>query len=137
MQRISFEISQDTLAALIKTADRETSDVGSLIREAIERDLYRRARKAKKVHPDERSLAPLRALLADDFAFASSWPDLQDRLQAKGYALRGAGGGLILTRLDGTRLAKASDIGYSHTRLMRRFADPFPGPYAQYGGSVR
>ena len=67
-------------------------------------------------------------LLADDPVYARNWAELQNRLRAKGYALRQAGTGLALIRIrDGKKLAKASDLGYSYTRLMRRFQAPFPG----------
>ncbi|MEO0939549.1 MAG: hypothetical protein AAFY38_15455 [Pseudomonadota bacterium] len=129
MPRISLEITDETLAALRRVAQDEGWDPGAVIRDAIARDLFRRARKAKKApRPDERSIAPLRALLADDFAYAKNWADLQSRLNGKGYALCEAGAGLALvTRDTNTRCAKASDLGYSYSRLMARFDAPFPG----------
>ncbi|WP_306155044.1 hypothetical protein [Roseovarius sp. MMSF_3281] len=55
-------------------------------------------------------------------------PDLQARLAAKGYTLREAGAGLALhCRDSGDKRAKASDLGYSYSRLLRRFNAPFPG----------
>ncbi|MEQ9261420.1 MAG: hypothetical protein RIG84_20220 [Roseovarius sp.] len=128
MPEIRLPLAAETLSALDRIAREERSDVGAVIRAAVQRDLYRRTRAKKAVRPDERLIAPLRALLADDLAYARDWPDLQSRLQAKGYALREAGAGLILVRYPaGDRLAKASDLGYSYSRLMRRFKAPFPG----------
>ena len=70
----------------------------------------------------------LRALLADDLAYAGGWSELQQRLKRKGYELRESGGGLALFSFPGGgKLAKASDLGYSYARLMRRFGAPFPG----------
>lgn len=126
--RISFEVDRVTLEALRHVAAHEGENVGDMLRQAVARDLHRRNRAKKTVRSDERLVAPLRALLADDLAFAKGWDDLQARLRLKGYALREAGGGLILVRHpSGERLAKASDLGYSYSRLMRRFNAPFPG----------
>jgi len=127
-QRISFEVDIATLAALEKCAAEDGSDVGSLLRQAVNRDLHRRNRAKKAVRPDERLVAPLRALLAEDLAYATGWQDLQRRLLTKGYRLQESGGGLILVRsTTGERIVKASDLGYSHARLMQRFQTPFPG----------
>lgn len=130
MDRVEIRVALDgaVLQALRHVAGREGRDVAGLVREAIDRDLRRRARAKKAARPDERLVAPLRALLADDLAFAAGWADLQERLSRKGYALRESGGGLILVRWpSGERLAKASDLGYSYSRLMQRFGAPFPG----------
>ena len=126
-------IDPETYRALRRIAEREDSDIPALIRDAIRRDLYRRTRAKKAERPDERLIAPLRALLADDFAYATGWRDLQARLEVKGYALREAGAGLALIQLSGNRrVAKASDLGYSYSRLMRRFRAPFPGHSHRY-----
>jgi len=76
---------------------------------------------------DERSVAPLRALLADDFAYATSWHDLQSRLSAKGYRVDEVGGGIAILREDGTKLCKGSDLGCSYSKLVHRFGAPLPG----------
>ncbi len=128
-----FPLDRTVLDALQKVVDEEGGDVGTIIAGAIKRDLYRRNRAKKAVRTDERLVAPLRALLADDFAFAAGWHDLQDRLRTKGYELREAGAGLALFRTgDGIRVAKASDFGTSYTRLMHRFNAPFPGHSPTY-----
>ncbi|MGR3435865.1 MAG: hypothetical protein ACU0CO_13405 [Shimia sp.] len=128
MQTLPLPLPDDMLAALRRYARGDRLPVEALIREAVTRDLVRRHRKARKVHPDERSLAPLRALLADDFAYARGWHDLLSRLAAKGYGLREAGAGLILVDGSGAKIAKASDLGYAYGRLRRRFGTPFPAP---------
>lgn len=70
----------------------------------------------------------MRARLAADLADADSWADLARRLAAKGYALREAGGGLALySHPEGRRLCKASELGFSYGRLVRRFRTPLPG----------
>lgn len=128
MPDVICPIDSQTYLALLQIAVSEDSDIPAVMRDAIRRDLFRRTRAKTAVRPDEQIIAPLRALLADDFAFATGWPDLQSRLGAKGYALREAGAGLALVRLpENRRIAKASDLGYSYSRLMRRFKAPFPG----------
>ena len=128
MPRLDLWIDDATDAALRQIAFQEGGDTTALIREAIRRDLFRRTRAKKAVRPDERLIAPLRALLAEDFAYARDWRDLQGRLAAKGYTLREAGAGLALHCCNnGEKRAKASDLGYSYSRLMRRFRAPFPG----------
>lgn len=118
-----------TWQALAEIARADDVTVGAIIRQAVDRELYRRIRAKKAVRPDERLVAPLRALLADDFAYAQGWDDLARRLSAKGFALVEAGGGLALHRApDGPKLCKASDLGYSHARLAQRF-----GPFPQHG----
>ena len=49
------------------------------------------------------------------------------RLAHKGFLLAESGGGLILKRQSGERLCKASELGYSYSRLLARFDTAFPG----------
>lgn len=114
-------------SALEAEAARDGTSVTALLREAVDRELYRRQRARKAERPDERLIAPLRALLAEDFAYSRGWEDLQRRLGGKGYQLAESGPGLILADLrTGLKVAKASDLGYSHARLTGRFGRPFP-----------
>lgn len=126
--RLEIQLDAMTLAALRKIAKREDQSVGGIVRDAIMRDLRRREKAKRAVRTDERLVAPLRSLLADDLSWSRDWADLQRRLAGKGYVLREAGGGLILARAsDGAKICKASDLGCSHARLARRFGKPFPG----------
>jgi hypothetical protein len=75
-----------TWSALERCARDDDVTIGQIIRDAIDRELYRRSRAKKAVRPDERLIAPLRALLADDFAYARSWSDLASRLGTKGLS---------------------------------------------------
>ncbi|MCI5110140.1 MAG: hypothetical protein MRY75_06260 [Marivita sp.] len=68
MPDVICPLDSQTYLALIQIADDEQSDIASVIRDAIRRDLFRRTRAKKAVRPDERLVAPLRALLAEDFA---------------------------------------------------------------------
>lgn len=125
---LPLRLAEETLAALAAHAAREDRSIGDLVRDAIHRDLRRRAEAKTPIRADERLVAPLRALLADDLAYARSWQDLDARLRHKGFQLRESGGGLILERHpSGERLCKASELGYSYSALLRRFDAPFPG----------
>lgn len=125
---IPLRLGPDLHRALDRIAHHEDQTVGQIIRDAITRDLRRREKAKTSARTDERLVAPLRALLADDLAYSTGWTDLQARLGRKGYTLREAGGGLILCRHpSGNRLCKASELGYSYSALMRRFDAPFPG----------
>lgn len=127
-ETVTLQIDPVMLQALSEIALSEDQTIGQIVREALKRDLQRRHKAKTSVRADERLVAPLRALLADDLAYAKSWSDLQDKLSAKGYVLREAGGGLILcARKDMQRLCKASELGYSHAKLVQRFEHPFPG----------
>lgn len=114
-------------AAKALAADRDIS-MGQLVRDLLAREITRTRNAKPPARADERLLAPLRARLADDLAHATGWADLDTRLNAKGYALRAAGGGLALhDHPGGRRLCKASELGFSYARLMRRFGAPFSG----------
>lgn len=128
MREVTLKLPEAMVAAIEEIAGREDVSPGQVIRAAIERDLFRRARARKAVRPDERLVAPLRALLADDFAYATGWADLQRRLRSKGYELREAGGGTALheTR-SGRRLCKGSDLGHGYAGLVRKFGAGLPG----------
>ncbi|MGZ9808910.1 hypothetical protein ACXN5S_00420 [Pseudoroseicyclus sp. H15] len=109
-------------------ARAEDETLGALVRRLLAKEVSRRQNAKPPVRADELLVAPLRARLAGDLAHASDWEDLRRRLAAKGYALHEAGGGLALHRHPtGERLCKASDLGFSYSRLMRRFQAPFPG----------
>ncbi|WP_457649744.1 ribbon-helix-helix domain-containing protein [Profundibacter sp.] len=127
MESVLVKLPATTLEALNRIARQEDVSVGQIIRNALNRDFRRREKAKKPVRADERLVAPLRALLADDFAYAESWTDLQNRLAGKGYSLREAGGGLCLHRQNGEQICKGSELGYGYASLMRKFQRPFPG----------
>jgi len=127
METVTVKLPPEMIAALRGIARQEDTAPGHVIRDAIKRDLFRRSRAKTSERTDEQLVAPLRALLADDFNHASGWADLQERLYRKGFQLREAGGGLALHDRLGARLCKGSELGYSYSRLMHRFGAPFPG----------
>ena len=126
MPNVNLKLHDVTLKALVKIAEENDVSLGQVIRDAIKSDLYKRQRAKRAVRPDERLVAPLRSLLADDLAYGRSWADLQNRLRIKGFAFAESGGGLILINLQGQRICKASELGYSYARLMQRIGRPFP-----------
>lgn len=126
--RVEIKLSSPLRQEARRLASDRDISVGQLIRDVLSREIAR-ARNAKPpVRADERLVAPLRARLAPDLAEAQNWNDLHQRLQAQGYDLRVAGGGLALHELaTSRRLCKASELGFSYSRLMRRFGAPHPG----------
>ena len=126
MEDITLKLPPEMIAALARVAAHDDISVGQLIRSSIEKDFYRREKAKTAFKPDERLVAPLRALLADDFAYANGWADLSARLHRKGYKVDEAGGGIAVFRLDGTKVCKGSDLGCSYSKLMKRFNAPFP-----------
>ena len=132
-ETLTLQLPPPMLAALRRIAAEDDVSVGQGIRAAIARDLTRRSQAKMPVRADERLVAPLRALLADDFAYAKTWGELQSRIAAKGYGLAESGGGLILfERNSGMRMCKGSELGYGYASLLRRFKIPFPGPASRW-----
>lgn len=113
--------------AALRIAESRDISVGQLLRDLLSKEISRTLNAKPPVRVDERLVAPLRARLAPDLAHAANWDDLQTRLHKKGYVLRIAGGGLALHEYPSDRrICKASELGFSYSRLMRRFAAPFP-----------
>jgi hypothetical protein len=128
MQSIYLRLPAPLLQAAVLLAQDRDCSLGALVRTALTAEIKRARSRAKTPNrADERLVDPLRALLAVDFGEARSWPDLQARLAAMGYALREAGGGLALySHPAGTRLCKAPELGHAYASLMHRFGQPFP-----------
>ena len=126
MERM-IDLAREHWEALDQLARREHVSVSALLQEAVRREVQRRGRAPKAEGPDEALLSPIRAHLADDFAYAKGWAELDTRLQRKGYRLAESGPGLILVAWPGgEKICKASDLGYSHARLARKFGQPWP-----------
>ncbi len=125
---ITVKLPEPLIAAALRMAGERDVSLGQVIRAALAGEIQRAGRNATPPNrAEEQLLAPLRVLLAADFAEAGSWQELDQRLRDKGYALREAGGGLALhSHPDGARMCKASELGHSYSALMRRFAAPFP-----------
>ncbi|QGX97155.1 hypothetical protein EI983_02210 [Roseovarius faecimaris] len=128
MERMQLKLSVEMLHAAAAIARERDVTLGQMVRDLLAREISRHHNARPPVRADEQLIAPLRARLASDLALSQDWGDLDQRLKAKGYVLRAAGGGLALHRWpQDTRLCKASELGFSYSRLMRRFAAPFPG----------
>ncbi len=113
--------------AAIDLAAQQDISLGQLVRMALTKEIARANNAKPPVRADERLLAPLRARLAHDLAHATNWADLENRLKNKSYILRVAGGGLALHDWPSDRrICKASELGFSYSKLMRRFRTPFP-----------
>jgi len=136
MLDVTIKLSEPMLLAVRDIAASGDATPGHVIRQAIAAEIQRVTRNAKTPNrADELLLAPLRALLAHDFGVARSWSDLQSRLNAKGYTLREAGGGLAIhSHPEGVRMCKGSELGHGYSGLIPtalkgyRFS-PFTGCY--------
>ena len=130
MHRFELQLEDIQYKALHELARTWDVTPGQVLRNALDETFKQvNRKKAKKPNrADERLIAPLRALLADDFAYAKSWDELQTRLKTKGYTLRESGGGLILCDWPAIRrICKGSELGYAYRLLARKFQQPFPG----------
>lgn len=124
MKQIVLNLSPELHDALQHLAGRDEDAFEEILKGALRNDLRRRvtARSARNAAV----LAPLLATVGDDFADATDWYDLQERLQALGYQLDRCGGGLSLRDLSGAFICSCADLGYPHARLTRRFGRPIP-----------
>ncbi len=121
---VTIQLDEAVLAQLRRAAAADDVSLGQGGALAIDRDLPRRDKMKRAVRANERLVAPLRSLLADDLAFAT--------IPAGGWrarvSLREARGGLILLRLPGeTRVCKTAELGRSRARLAGPPGAPFPG----------
>lgn len=128
MEQLETKMPAEMIRALQQIARAQDISIGQLLRNLAAKEISRLHKARPPNRADERLVAPLRARLAGDLAHAACWDDLQTRLRCKGYELREAGGGLALHAYpSGARQCKASELGFSYSRLMRRFHAPFPG----------
>lgn len=129
LRDVTFQLPTQVIAGALRLAHNRGATLGQVVSQALGAEIDRSSRPAKTPNrAEEQLLAPLRVLLAADFAQARSWQDLTARLQEKGYTLREAGGGLALhSHPKGVRMCKASELGHAYMSLMRRFNTPFPG----------
>ena len=128
METVNFKIPYDMLRVAAQIAREDDVTIGQLLRDLLTKEISRRKNARPPNRADEQLVAPLRARLAPDFAGASNWVELEKRLKAKGFELRPAGGGLALFRLpSGDRVCKASELGFSYSKLIERFSAGFPG----------
>ncbi|MEM6713263.1 MAG: hypothetical protein AAF590_13420 [Pseudomonadota bacterium] len=132
MEWIDVKLHPELADATHRLARERDVTVGQLVRDLLAKEISKGKLARPPVRAEEQLVAPLRARLADDLAYARSWEELDLRLKAKGYKLVAAGGGLALhQRSTGRRMCKASELGFSYSKLASRIGAPFPGhPHA-------
>ncbi|MEM7732529.1 MAG: hypothetical protein AAF280_07065 [Pseudomonadota bacterium] len=128
MEWVDVKLHPELADATHRIARERDISVGQLVRDLLSREISTAKRARPSVRTEERLIAPLRARLAGDLAQARTWEDLSHRLKGKGYCLVAAGGGLALhDRETGRRVCKASELGFSYSKLAMRIGAPFPG----------
>jgi hypothetical protein len=73
IDHVNVKLDPEILADMQRAAEEDDVSVGQLVRHAIIQELRRRRIAKTTVRADERLLGPLRALLADDFAYEKDW----------------------------------------------------------------
>lgn len=125
---VTLKLSHRLLRDAGTVAAEQDVTIGHLVRQLLKKEVDRRLNAKTSNRTDERLVAALQALLARDMAEALSWQDLAERLRRHGYELRPAGGGLTLHKCScGTRVCKASELGFAYRSLVKRFEAAMPG----------
>ena len=139
MEWVDVKLQTELADAARRLARERDVTVSQLLRDLVINELRRKQYARQTVRADDRLVAPMRARLADDLAHSRTWEDLKNRLHGKGYVVVASGGGLALhTIATGRRVCKASDLGFSYRRLVKRIGTPFPGqPKPSFGPDRR
>lgn len=125
---VTLRMPPTLLRDVSSVAAAQDVTIGHLVRALLKKEVDRRLRAKTSSRTDERLVAALQALLARDMAEALGWQDLADRLRRHGYELWPAGGGLTLHKSScGTRVCKASELGFAYRTLVTRFETAMPG----------
>jgi len=125
---VTLRLPRNLLYRASDVAEQQDITVGHLVRQLLRKEVERRLDPKTPNRADEGLVAALQALLARQMALAQNWADLSLHLADAGYELRPAGGGLTLhKRPCGTRLCKASEIGFPYRALVKRFRAGMPG----------
>ena len=128
MQTVTLKLPDLMLQAAQHLANEKDVTVGQIVRSLLAQEMKSLRHTKTSDRTDEYLLASLQTLLASDMAKAQNWCDLAERIAKHGYELRPAGGGLTLHRQAcGTRLCKASELGFAYGTLVRRFKMGMPG----------
>lgn len=127
-QTVTLKLPHTLLTRASAVAQRQDVTIGHLVRKLLSKEVDRQLNAKTSNRTDERLVAALQALLARQMALATDWTDLGVGLAKEGYELRPAGGGLTLHRRPcGTRLCKASELGFPYRALVKRFQCGMPG----------
>lgn len=128
IETVTLRLPYNLLARASTVALNQDVTIGHLVRQLLSKEVDRQLNAKTHNRTDERLVAALEALLATQMALAEGWEDLALRLADEGYELRTAGGGLTMhKRPCGTRLCKASELGYPYRALVKRFRCGMPG----------
>jgi hypothetical protein len=127
-ETVTLKLPRALLSRASIVADKQDVTVGHLVRQLLSKEIERQLNPKTSNRTDEKLVAALQALLAQEMASATGWDDLAVRLADEGYELRPAGGGLTMhKRPCGTRLCKASELGFPYRALVARFRSAMPG----------
>jgi hypothetical protein len=122
LESVSLKLPRDLLSGAQRVATAQDVTIGHLVRQLLKREVERQLSDGQESRVDARLLAALRALLGRDFADASSWENLTDRLRPHGYVLRSSGGDVILHKIScGTRVCTGSELGFDYGALAEHF----------------
>ncbi|QHQ36714.1 hypothetical protein [Algicella marina] len=125
-EAITLVLSPSLRRELEKFSSESAVSPGEFIARALEREF------ATPRGPEDsplllREIRAIRIELADEFAFARNWRDLQGRLARHGFTLRHHQGNLMLLRWPGgAPVCPATSLGGPYERLRSRLAVPFP-----------
>jgi hypothetical protein len=132
MEWVDVKMQAELADAARMLARERDITVGQLMRDLVTREVsntHKPVRQSER--PDSTTssdLGMLRARVVHDFSEAQTWTDLERRLRDKGYCLITTGGDLVLHgHASGRRLCKLSDLGFSHSKLVRQMGASFPG----------
>lgn len=126
-QTVTLQLPRSLLTRASDVAQRQDVTIGHLVRNLLSKEVDRQLNLQSGNRTDARLVAALQALLTTEMALAESWEHLALRLADQDYELRPAGGGLTMhKRPCGTRLCKASDLGFPYRALVKRFRCGMP-----------
>lgn len=127
-ETVTLKLPQRLLNDAGSVAAAQDVTIGHLVRQLLAKEVNRRLNPKTSNRADEGLVAAIQALLARDLAEADGWDNLAERLCQHGYELRPAGGGLALFKTScGTRVCKASELGFAYRTLVARFGTSMPG----------
>jgi len=125
---VTLKLPEHLLSRASSVAEQQDITIGHLVRDLLSKEVNRRLNPKTPNRADEGVVTALQALLAREMALARNWADLSLRLADAGYELRPMGGGLTVhKRPCGSRLCKASELGFPYRTLVNRFRAGMPG----------
>ena len=132
-----FECDATKWSRFVETCARRGEDPAALLSDFVRLKLKNWDHTAKReLATDERLLVRLRLLVAEALSESQTWHDMAFALDKRGLAFQPSGGGLVLIDARTNRpLCKASEVGPSYARLVRRFASPNPA-YRKAGSAA-